>query len=319
MLLIITSEDDTTTTWFEQNYLQSSRVAWRRFDTNLYPHKVDMSIVEFVGHLNGIPFGDISTLDVQAVWYRRPTTRVIDFSLLSTSGTYVENETDAALRAFNSCLTHAIWVNDPVLNIAASEKSLQLQQAIKTGLRVPETIITSDPRLVEKLAIRHSGRVIAKPMRRGGIVVDGQEKGFFSTLLDLRMIREHSASIRRCPLIFQEPIAKAFELRTTVVGDQCFTVRLNSQDVPGATVDWRQSPFKVPHDAFELPDSIAKKCMQMTHDVGLHFSAFDFIVTPGGEYVFLEHNPNGQFAWLEEVTGIPIGGALLNLFAQAMK
>ena len=28
---------------------------------------------------------------------------------------------------------------------------------------------------------------------------------------------------------------------------------------------------------------------------------------------------NGQFAWLEELTGIPIGGALLDLFAQAME
>jgi glutathione synthase/RimK-type ligase-like ATP-grasp enzyme len=278
-----------------------------------------MSIVGFTGRLNGLPGGDISTLDVHAVWYRRPTTRTTDFSFLSTSGTYVENESDAALRAFYNCLSHAFWVDKPVLNIVASEKSQQLRHATKVGLRVPETIITSDPLLVEEMAERHGGRVIAKPMRRGGVVIQGEEKGFFSTLLDLRMIREHAASIRNCPLIFQEPIPKAFELRATVVENQCFTVRLNSQDVPGAEVDWRQAPYKVHHEVFQLPETVAQKCVQMTRESGLHFSAFDLIVTPEGKYVFLEHNPNGQFAWLEELTGIPIGGALLDLFAQAME
>ena len=33
--------------------------------------------------------------------------------------------------------------------------------------------------------------------------------------------------------------------------------------------------------------------------LGLKFGCFDFIVTPDGEYVFLEVNEAGQFLWIE--------------------
>ena len=319
MLLIITCKEDTTVTWFEETYLKRSGVPWRRFDTDLFPHTVGMSITGSEGHLSNLPSGDVSSKDIHAVWYRRPMTRTTDFSMLSTSGTYVENEIDAAMRSFNSCLDHAFWVDKPLRNIASSEKIRQLREARNAGFRVPDTIVTSVPDIVQELARRHDGRVIAKPLRRGGVVVDKKELGFFSSLLDLQMIRDHAASIQRCPLIFQEPIPKAFELRATVVGNRCFAVRLDSQDVPSAMVDWRKSSYKVRHSIFDLPGDVAEKCIRMTSESGLHFSAFDLIVTPEDEYVFLEHNPNGQFAWLEELTGIPIGGALLELFEQAVK
>jgi glutathione synthase/RimK-type ligase-like ATP-grasp enzyme len=38
----------------------------------------------------------------------------------------------------------------------------------------------------------------------------------------------------------------------------------------------------------------------------LNFGCFDFIVTPEGEYVFLECNPNGQWLWIEMETGYDI-------------
>lgn len=40
------------------------------------------------------------------------------------------------------------------------------------------------------------------------------------------------------------------------------------------------------------------------------------ILTPDGRYVFLEINPNGQWAWIEETTGLPISEALIELLCQ---
>jgi D-alanine-D-alanine ligase-like ATP-grasp enzyme len=34
------------------------------------------------------------------------------------------------------------------------------------------------------------------------------------------------------------------------------------------------------------------------------------IVTPSGEYVLLEVNPNGQWLWIEHITGAPIADAI---------
>jgi glutathione synthase/RimK-type ligase-like ATP-grasp enzyme len=44
--------------------------------------------------------------------------------------------------------------------------------------------------------------------------------------------------------------------------------------------------------------------------LGLRFGALDFVVTPDGEWWFLECNPNGQWAWIEDETGLPIASAL---------
>lgn len=319
MLLIITQASDTRVNWFEQTYLQRSAMQWRRFNTELYPHEIEMNIIGSEGCLNSISFGVISSMDVRAVWYRRPTTRNTDCSILSATATYVANETDMALRSFYSCLDHALWVDNPMCNITSAEKIRQLREARKAGFRVPDTVVTSMPDVVEALAQRHGGRVITKPLGQGGIVINGTDCAFFSSILDIQQIQDYASSIRRCQLIFQEPIPKAFELRVTVVGDRCFAVQLDSQVVPDAMVDWRKSAYKIRHTIFDLPEELSERCIRMIHASGLHFSAFDLIVTPGGEYVFLEHNPNGQFAWLEEMTGIPIGNALIELFAQAMK
>jgi hypothetical protein len=37
------------------------------------------------------------------------------------------------------------------------------------------------------------------------------------------------------------------------------------------------------------------------------------IVTPDGGYVFLELNPNGQWLWIELITGAPITDAIVAL------
>ena len=44
----------------------------------------------------------------------------------------------------------------------------------------------------------------------------------------------------------------------------------------------------------------------MMDDFSLNFGAFDFIVTPDDEWIFLEINPNGQWLWLEQKLGINI-------------
>jgi glutathione synthase/RimK-type ligase-like ATP-grasp enzyme len=44
--------------------------------------------------------------------------------------------------------------------------------------------------------------------------------------------------------------------------------------------------------------------------LGLRFGTFDFIVTPDDRWVFLEINPNGQWAWIEDAAGLPIAASI---------
>jgi biotin carboxylase len=42
----------------------------------------------------------------------------------------------------------------------------------------------------------------------------------------------------------------------------------------------------------------------------------DFVLDESGEYYFLEMNPNGQWAWIEEKTGADLFGALVNVLCE---
>lgn len=115
-------------------------------------------------------------------------------------------------------------------------------------------------------------------------------------------------------MTLQEEIAKVYEVRANVVGQQVLAIRIDSQASPESALDWRR--YDLPHTPYApyvLPDNIARKCLQLTQRLGLEFGAIDLIRTPMGEYVFLEINGNGQFLWAEEHSGVGISAALANL------
>ena len=99
----------------------------------------------------------------------------------------------------------------------------------------------------------------------------------------------------------------------TAVGDKTFACRIDSQAQQDDTgkIDWRQGyGHGISWSVFDLPEDIARKCLAYLRRMGLNFGCFDFIVTPSGEYVFLECNPNGQWLWVELETGLPISRAI---------
>ena len=88
-------------------------------------------------------------------------------------------------------------------------------------------------------------------------------------------------------------------------------VAIYSQESEISRIDYRRYDFNVPYKALELPTKIQDFCLSMTRHYGLHFGAFDFIVTKKEKnFVFLELNPNGQWLWLEQLSGFPISRSL---------
>jgi glutathione synthase/RimK-type ligase-like ATP-grasp enzyme len=62
-----------------------------------------------------------------------------------------------------------------------------------------------------------------------------------------------------------------------------------------------------------LPAEVERRCVELTRRLGLVYGAIDLIVTPAGEYVFLEINPTGEYGWIEDATGLPISDAICDL------
>jgi len=117
-----------------------------------------------------------------------------------------------------------------------------------------------------------------------------------------------------CPLIVQVYVEKAVELRVTVVGSDVFAAEIHSQATQRTKIDWRRyDEGNTPHFEHTLPDKVSKLCLAMTHSLGLVYSAIDLILTPDGRYIFLELNPNGQYQWIEHLTGLPITDRIARL------
>jgi glutathione synthase/RimK-type ligase-like ATP-grasp enzyme len=121
-----------------------------------------------------------------------------------------------------------------------------------------------------------------------------------TTLLDEQTLALHSEGVRHIPCLFQEYIPKAVELRVTIIGDEIFVAEIDSQSQAETAIDWRDYSVPMRMKRGSLPDDIVSKCFALVRGFGLNFSALDFIVTPEGEYVFLESNPNGQFLFVEQ-------------------
>ncbi|KWX01719.1 ATP-grasp ribosomal peptide maturase [Carbonactinospora thermoautotrophica] len=62
-----------------------------------------------------------------------------------------------------------------------------------------------------------------------------------------------------------------------------------------------------------MPDRVRDGVRALMRHFGIVFGAFDFVVTPDGEWRFLEVNSNGQWSWIEHETGLPISSAIADL------
>src|SRR5262249_54933222 len=96
------------------------------------------------------------------------------------------------------------------------------------------------------------------------------------------------------PSIFQPYISKAAELRCVVIGKKIFSARINSQASELTSKDWRGGKYHM--EPFSLPEQVEVALLRLMDSFGINFASADMILTPEGEFVFLELNPNGQ--WL---------------------
>ena len=196
----------------------------------------------------------------------------------------------------------------------ASSKMLQLRYALEVGFKVPETCFSNTKgQIVAHLT--DNGNYVLKPIESDNVWDEAADSQwvFFAARTSTQNLREAPDEAYSQTVTFlQEYVDKAFELRVTIVGDTTFACRIDSQAQQDDTgkIDWRQGyGHGIRWSVFDLPEDIAGKCLAYRR-MGLSFGCFDFIVTPSGEYVFLECNPNGQWLWVELETGLPISQAI---------
>ena len=231
-----------------------------------------------------------------------------------------ESELRATLEGGLLALEPALWVNHPHANRRARSKLLQLRLAASLGFRVPETRVTADPREIRQLHRDWDGRMVAK-LAGGQVVGDTVDSQYVihTSLITADDLQDDGA-LSACPAIYQRLVEKRHDLRVTVVGDEVFPCQIDSQALEVSRVDWRAAHHAaLKHQPCELDAATADRCRALLRQLGLQTAGIDLIVTPQGETVFLEINAAGQWAWVQEATGLPIAAAIARLLAAATR
>ncbi|MEU0844408.1 MvdC/MvdD family ATP grasp protein [Streptomyces sp. NPDC005962] len=281
--------------------LRTAHVPVFRMDTAQFPREVELR-----GHHNGpgawsgtlaTAHRSVELADIRAVYWNRPNQ--VTFPDLSASDAHWAR--GAARIGFGGILTGLAagwprWMNHPSHAAAAEFKPEQLRTASNAGLDTPRTLITNCPDAVTKFAKDIQSPIITKPM---GIPYIAHEsigvETMYTRVVDLNDLN----GIETTAHLFQEWIEGIFEIRLFSIGGTCHSVRIDAHS-EAASLDWRTDYDALSYSAVETPQEISQAVTTYMEAMRLTYAAFDFIVRPDGRWTFLEANPSGQWAWLND-------------------
>lgn len=308
--------------------LQARKVPVFRFHPEDFPATTAVSLEFSAGQWNGTiadPYRTAGLDHIRSAWYRRPAAPRMPEGVVAGAEGYCATQALETLRCMYEML-EGRWVVSPRALRLAEVKTAQLERAHELGLLTPPTLISNEPNRCS--AFRHQvGKCAVKAIRVEG--VQHEERFWFplTTVWESESaVEESSASY--APTVYQTYIEKALELRCVVVGSAVFAGSIDSQARPESVHDVRgralpedafiPRPERPRYERFDLPESIGTALVTLVNSFGIHSASVDMILTPSGEYVFIELNPNGQWLWIEFDTGAPIAAEMANLLTRGV-
>ncbi|MFC9963191.1 hypothetical protein [Nocardia ignorata] len=304
-VLIVSETDDLHADALAVTLREHHRIDPIRLDLRDFPSETGSFRLDKAGtnralsHVHGLD-------DVRAVWWRRPHPCRVPHGVRAADDEFRQAECDGFLQGMLWSIP-AYWVNDPAAERTASRKIVQLETAHRAGFAVPETLVTNDPDEARSFVESRSVPVVYKRT--------GTSRGEFSeTRIITRPELGRLTSIRSTPTTFQDYVDATCDLRVVWVDGVEWAVRIDSQAGVGR-VDSRLDT-SVAFAPDRLPASVSKSLATLMGALGLSFGVVDLRLGVDGEYYFLEVNPQGQFAYLEIKTGLPLFTSLANLLVQ---
>lgn len=272
--------------------------------TDKFPDKSEGSIAinqdtgtEFTWHGSK----DLTLSGFSAIWNRRITQPTVRADVHEADRHFAEREAlEFAQSAYLMKKGPVFEVNPGEARRIAMLKPVQLSEAVKAGLRIPDTLISNSPERVASFYKKHQGHIIFKSFTPHAWRTDLVEVANLTSAVDQQHI-DDSESIAVTPGIYQAKIDKAHEYRITFMGRRSF-IAVNHSFNP-SIIDGRTTSSAA--DGTHLvSEALLRKCWRLLDQLGICFGCFDFAqAKDGGEPIFLEVNEMGQ--WLSYEGIIP--------------
>jgi hypothetical protein len=309
MILIVTQEYDSHADLVTEQ-LDRRGVPYMRFNTAEMATGARLSLDNCAHQMVGtLESGSKSVaLDqVTSVWFRRGLLLPENESCTAA----LEGAVRAAVTLLAGRLQDCFWVNPYWPDQRAHAKPYQLAVAAKVGLDIPRTLITNRPNDAADFCHSCGGEIIYKAAEPYHVKDDqGGIRALYTSKVTQGDLRIYAPGISMVPCVFQECLRKQSEIRVTVVGSKVFAAELiprhSSVDIRLARHDTSCRPTTIPQEALLQAGKLLRR-------LGLVFASMDFVKTTDGRFVFLEVNPSGQWYWVEQLTGMPILDAVVEL------
>ena len=312
-VLLLTSQYDLDASLL-QVHLNAGGYEVLRLDSETFPsillsYRCREGLVS--AHFRGKDDRSIS-LQPKVVLYRRFTYFPLTPSGVTGDQLFAANQRHQLARSLEHYFDNALWINRPQNMKQCGNRILQLYHAHASGFRTPCTLVTNDRTEAEDF-VRIHGTVIAKAIDHHAVRSNNMLHNFYGALITAA--NQLCFIDRRQPVLLQEYVRKASEIRVYVIEDKVVAVRIEAGTGGALPVDMHTlSLDSYSYSPVTLPPECIVACRDLTERLGLLYAAIDLVETDKGDLVFLEVNPQGDWAWVESKVAI----GLTELFAHVI-
>lgn len=315
-ILILTNKDDITVD-FVVNELRRRNLSYYRLNTEDIPLKIKVYFdinkneIKIIDKVKNI---EVNLLEFDSVYFRRPIISSLEHieDICDDERIYLRSELTFLLEGIYKGLNNKFWLNNVYKIRDAENKLYQLLLAKNIGFNIPRAVVSNDINILNDFRYKYDNDCIIKPIKSGHIKYREVDKSIFTTKISEEYFESIDA-VEAFPVFIEENVHKLVDLRCTVVGDEVFTAEIHSQCENESRIDWRKGKNILEHKKHILPSNIEKMCIDLTKKLNLKYSAIDMILDKDGNYIFLEINPNGQWAWIENRLKFPISKRIVDL------
>jgi len=316
MLLVVTNKSDLASDYLIVK-LKSKSIPFKRLNTEDFGREFNIEIVINKYETSfAIIFFDGIVLresEISSVYFRQPNPPKLDGLVAETDKEFAEREAIELLRSIWRMIPEKKWLNHPKKLWIAVNKIEQLIAAKNIGFNIPKTLLSSYKDSVATFIEKSNDKVVAKAIKHGFQL---RKDGIWIAMtqrLPSNYINQFE-TFANFPMTYQSEIEKNYDIRVVVVGCKIFATAIYSQEYEETAIDWRMGDLiEIPlrHEKIKLPNSLEKKCKKLVDHFSLQYSSMDFVLGKDGKYYFLELNPNGQWAWIEQLVNYPIRDAII--------
>lgn len=294
-VLIVTSTVDKTVDYIVEQY--SKEIEFFRINVDIF-EEYTFSISD-KGWKISSDLWSVSESEITSIYYRKPM--LPDLSAFEEKYRFmIQKDIISLINGIVDSFSFTVLTKPSILRVVEN-KIYQLNYLRHRNIPIPRSYIGNSNKGWRNLS---SKQLIIKPISTGKVKSKNGEEMYPTSIFD--GIQEN---IKLTPVYIQEYIEKKFEVRITIVDKQIYAVRIDSLN----RVDWRLDYTNHKYSNITCPRDIEENCLRMMRDFKLKFCTFDYIVTPENRWIFLELNPNGQWLWLELITGMDISKKIVDI------